>query len=122
MFIRFIVLIAFVLGTILSFWGQVYLNFSPVLSSALVGLIGCFFKFKNLSHPNLLPLTIYCGSFAGMCSTSFFITANELYLMSMLGGIIYALLLPLFNGLGGKLGTVAFISVALFYLLREGLI
>lgn len=113
---------AFALGCILCFLGHEYLSISSVTSSALIGLLGSFVTSKDKSEINLCPAAIYSGSFAGMCSSEIISNHLELFIVSLLGGILYLGLDGLFKGIGGKLGTVAFCSVAIFFILQKGLV
>jgi|TARA_Y100000780_G_scaffold231096_1_gene255160 Na+/citrate or Na+/malate symporter len=112
------VLPSFILGCLLCFWGHYYFSLSVVLSSCLVGFVGSFIQSKKNNLWNHCPAAIYSGSFAGMCSSELIQSEYEIILISLLGSVLYYLLIDLFNGIGGKLGTIAFISVALFYLLK----
>ncbi|MCK8096776.1 hypothetical protein [Pseudoalteromonas sp. 1CM17D] len=88
-----------------------------VISAALTGLIGSFIpfpaQFKN--HPYA---AIYAGSFAGMCSTHLITSYWEIAIISVIGASLYVLTINMFTGFGGKLGSVAFASVALFMLAK----
>ncbi len=80
---------------------------SAVIASAAIGLLG-FLLVKKYQ------VAIYCGSFAGMVSTTLF-SIHEVVLLALVCGLVYLLTKPLFSGLGGKLGTVAFISSLLTF-------
>lgn len=89
-----------------------------VVSAALTGLIGSFIPFptRYKNHPYA---SIYAGSFAGMCSTSLISNYWEIAVISAIGAILYTLTLNVFTGFGGRLGSIAFVSVALFILVKE---
>ncbi|MBB1405431.1 MULTISPECIES: hypothetical protein [Pseudoalteromonas] len=91
-----------------------------VISAALTGLAGSFIPFPKLyqNHPYA---AIYAGSFAGMCSTSLITSYWEVAIISIIGATLYTLTLNAFAGFGGRLGSVAFASVAL-YSLAKGLV
>jgi len=76
-------------------------------------LIGTFIPFSRVykSHPYA---AIYAGSFAGMCSSSLINNYWELGLISFFGASLYVMTMNLFAGFGGRLGSVAFASVALY--------
>ncbi|MBG9995720.1 hypothetical protein I6F50_11650 [Pseudoalteromonas sp. NZS127_1] len=88
-----------------------------VISAALTGLIGSFIPFPALykNHPYA---AIYAGSFAGMCSTHLITSYWEIAIISLIGSSLYVLTMNMFTGFGGKLGSVAFASVALFVLAK----
>ena len=113
---------AFILGCLLCYWGHAVLGFSSVISSAVVGLLGSFVTSRKYSLINICPAAIYSGSFAGMCSVELVGNFSNIVLISLLGSLIYFILDKLFSGIGGKLGTVAFTSVALFYLAKNGVL
>ncbi|MFP4287163.1 MAG: hypothetical protein ACLFRI_05640 [Candidatus Izemoplasmataceae bacterium] len=69
------------------------------LSSALVGLIGALFIKKY-------QVAIYCGSFVGM-SSGLLLSFIPFLAATLLAALIYAMVKDLFNGVGGKLGTIA---------------
>lgn len=90
-----------------------------VFSAGIVGTIGSYLTnikprseyLKQMAGP------IYCGAFIGMTSLNF----EYVYLMIITAGIFTAILFfatkSLFVGVGGKLGTLAFIGVLLSMLL-----
>ncbi len=93
-------------------------NVALVLSAAVTGLVGTFIPFPARfgNHPYA---AIYAGSFAGMCSSSLINSYWELSFISLIGACLYVLTMNLFAGFGGRLGSVAFASVAL-YMLAKG--
>lgn len=118
---KILITLAFTLGCILCFEGHEALQLSAVVSSALVGLFGSFITSAKRPIINSCPAAIYSGSFAGMCSVEIIHSLPQLLGVSLIGGLIYLGLESLFKGIGGKLGTVAFTSVALVYLISKGL-
>jgi len=93
-----------------------YFDIPIVLASAVVGLLGTF-----LPLDKKMQSVIYCGSFAGMCSSGILNSTYQILLLSLTGAFVFIALGRYFNGLGGKLGTVAFISVVLVYLIRTSI-
>lgn len=118
---KIIIIFAFCAGCILCFEAHTVLHISSVLSSALIGLLGSFVTSSKKPIINACPAAIYSGSFAGMCSIEIIQSFAQLLGVSLLGGFIYLSLESHFKGIGGKLGTVAFTSVALVYLINKGL-
>jgi hypothetical protein len=55
---------------------------------------------------------MYAGAFAGMCSSNIISSPYELVVISLIGAAIYTSLKNHFIGVGGKLGAIAFVSVA----------
>ncbi|KDC50893.1 hypothetical protein [Pseudoalteromonas fuliginea] len=109
--------ITFFMGFISCFVMHTTFNVPLVISAALTGLIGSFIPFpKNVkNHPYA---AIYAGSFAGMCSTNLITSYWEIVIISLIGASLYVLTMNLFTGFGGKLGGVAFASVAIFVLAK----
>lgn len=99
------------IASYLTYWlSKKWLN-NIVLSSSLVGLAG------GLILPKILPLNgfiiaivIYCASFAGMSGTTRFKKDYQFLIAGAISGLIFFNTLPIFVGLGGKLGTIGFVS------------
>ena len=91
-------------GTILTYEIS-NLGVNIVVSSALLGLFGHFF-FKKYS------VAVYTGSFAGMSSHMLF-NRLEIFLVAILTALAYQIVKNIFNGYGGRMGTIAFISTSL---------
>ena len=89
-----------------------------VVSAGLTGLIGSFIPFAA-DYKNHPYAAIYAGSFAGMCSTSLINEYWEIAIISAIGAVLYTLTINVFTGFGGRLGSIAFASVALFVLAKE---
>jgi len=109
-----IFIIAGVIGAVATFFVQKQ-GLSAVVASCAVGLAGALVgHFMDSSH---IPLVVFAGSFVGMTSTSFG-TISLMIIGGLFTGLIYNYSLKMFEGFGGRLGTIAFIStVAGFYLL-----
>lgn len=103
---------AFFLGCFSTFFIATNFDLSAVIVSAAVGLLSTFIPIDKKYHT-----VIYSGSFAGMCSQSILTSYNQIFILSFIGAILYLSLASHFKGLGGKLGTIAFLSVALTYLI-----
>ncbi len=98
--------IAVVLACFITYLLHNYIPFiSSVLASAGVGLLGSLFAKDH-------EKAIYAGSFAGMAALTVFPMVPFAFL-ALVVGIVFVLTKPLFKGVGGKLGTVAFVG-ALF--------
>lgn len=90
-----------------------------VLSASLVGLIGALIPYLNKKSNYLphLPPAIYCGAFVGMSNTK---VAHDVYFIlaaSICTAILLIISKSLLNGIGGKLGTLAFAGVTITYLI-----
>lgn len=91
-----------------------------VLAAALPAFVGSFIPLSKQygAHPRA---AVYAGCFAGMCSAELLSDYWQLSLLALIGTSLYALTMNIFAGFGGKLGSVAFVSVALFMLTQGAL-
>jgi hypothetical protein len=117
--IKFLLLkfITFFFGFVACFAMHTTFALPLVISAALVGLVGSFIPFPE-HYKNHPYAAIYAGSFAGMCSTQLITSYWEIAIISLIGASLYGLTMNMFTGFGGKLGGVAFASVAIFVLAK----
>ncbi len=109
----------FYLAKLLSFFFGIYgcfflhssLHVPVVVSAASIGLLGSFFP-SHLRFKHHIQSAIYAGAFAGMCSYDIVSSVYDLMLMSIIGAALYTALRNVLIGIGGKLGAIAFVSVA----------
>lgn len=101
----------FMLGCLSCFLLHHFTAVNNVVASAFVGLVFSVIFRNNQS-------VIYAGSFAGMSSISFIKSIWLLIPISIIGGVIFLKSQKMAIGLGGKLGTIAFISVSFTFLVR----
>lgn len=92
--------VAVFLGAIITYLIVLYFKISCVLASSLVGLVGAII-FKRYQA------AIFCGSFVGMTSPEV-LSILPFVSASLLASLIFILSKDVFNGYGGKLGTIAF--------------
>ncbi|MDD0852043.1 hypothetical protein HBN50_03000 [Halobacteriovorax sp. GB3] len=120
---RFIIkLLCFFCGCSLCFVLHTKFDVSAVVASCIVGLFGTFIPLSKLGNVKDIQNAVYAGSFAGMCSAGVLTHFSQIFFLSLLGASFYLLTIDLFKGYGGKLGTIAFISVSLVYLLKGSLL
>ncbi len=100
---------------------QKYLNIPSFYASALVGLIGSFLPHSRYYDSKRLIACIYCGSFASMCSLTFFTSPADIFILCFLTGCYFLLLGNYFRGFGGKLGTIGFLS-SLSFIIFKGIL
>lgn len=106
-------------AAIITYFLNNHLQLGSVFSAGIVGTIGSFLtKFNpRSSYLKQIAGPIYCGAFIGMTSLQF----EYVYYMILTAGLITAILFfttkTLFVGVGGKLGTLAFIGVLISMLL-----
>ena len=83
---------------------------SPVVASCVVGLLGALIGYLMKNED--LAMVIFAGSFVGMTTVS--IASLPIMLIAGLAcGVLYVFTEPIFVGYGGKLGAIAFVSVAI---------
>lgn len=104
-------LLSFFLGLYGCFMLHQLLTVPVVVSAASMGLIGSFLP-TTTQYQNHPQAAIYAGAFAGMCSSDIITSMYELIFISLIGAAIYTSLKNHFIGVGGKLGAIAFVSVA----------
>lgn len=108
--------IAFFGGCFLCFFLQKEFGLTPVLACAGTGFVGSFLHFPRYYEKNGLHSVIYAGTFAGMCSPAILKSPWHIMCLSMIGVTLYLLSKPYVKGIGGKLGTISFISGLIFLL------
>ncbi|MDQ7917761.1 hypothetical protein RBU60_09255 [Mesonia sp. MT50] len=110
---------AVMLGALATTYLYIGLGLSAVISSALVGVIGALVP-KNFPSPHKgqsIRTAIYCGSFIGMGQA--FLEHHYLFIAfaGLVSGIYFCISTNRLKGFGGKLGTLAFVGVAISYFL-----
>lgn len=103
-----------ILGSLVCFLLQKHFEFSAVFSSALLGFSISFLKLKNEKLTQELKNVVYAGSFAGMSGAPLLVNEWKSALMGFFTWLIYFALSKHYLGIGGKLGTSAFLGVCLF--------
>ena len=102
-------------GAVSTFFINTELKFGPVIAAGFIGTMASFIPSIN-NKSNLLkeaPSAVYCGVFVGMSSTSVVPNLKFILLAGIIAGSILILSKNIFNGLGGKLGTIAFGSIGI---------
>lgn len=97
------------------------LGMGIVLSAASMGVLGSLpsYVLKNSSYWKQVSMAIYCGAFIGMSN----VTIDPVFslLASGITAVLFSFSKPLLHGVGGKLGTLAFIGVVFAYGIHFGL-
>jgi len=106
-------LLAVVCGTLFTLAGVAGLGISPIVSASLIGIAAAVVV-RSLAVP------VYCGAFVGMTSPEVFGSYWHATLAAVLAGGLFTVAHPVFHGLGGKLGTTAFVGVLLVALPTAG--
>ena len=100
-------------GTLLTLAGVAELGLSPVVSAAVVGIAAAV-----VVPTRAVPA--YCGAFVGMTSPVLFATYWHAVLASVVATIVYLVVRPAFQGIGGKLGTTAFVGTTVTVVATSG--
>lgn len=90
------------------------MGLSAVVASCVVGLLGALVGYGMKDED--LSMVIFAGSFVGM-TTIGFASISIILSAGLACGILYVFAEPFFVGYGGKLGAIAFVSVAIIILL-----
>lgn len=98
---------------------QVILGPPGFLASICVGLVGSFLPESRFFDSKKCVACIYAGSFAAMSAQSLIANFWDALIISLFLGVSFKLISPYFKGLGGKLGSIAFVAVLFFALLKE---
>lgn len=106
------------IGAASCFYLRFHLGLSPVVASALTGLIFSFTpKMKFYDHLDARAI-VYAASFAAMAAPSLISEIYDIAFLSILVAASYSFSKPYFLGYGGKLGSIAFISCVVFWIGR----
>lgn len=106
-------LFASCLGAGFTYYISISFKQHPVFSSSIVVLTTALMGNIFLRFDHKVVAAVTCGSYAGMSSKEVITNIKKMYLVGLLAGIILFLSWPLFCGVGGKLGLVAFLAVFL---------
>lgn len=110
------VFVLFLLGSFSTYFLQHNLHFNTVFAAGIVGFIGSFsFKLKKIPTSNSWPVAVYCGAFVGM--TKLELGYTYLFIATSFTALFYTFTQHYFHGIGGKLGTLAFMGVLYSYLI-----
>jgi hypothetical protein len=97
------------LGVVVTYELTFLFSVSTVITSAGVGILG-YFLFKKHA------MAIYCGSFAGMTSSQI-LNHYEIIVLALICAVVYLFVKTIFDGYGGRLGTIAFVSTTITVLI-----
>ncbi|MDT0677516.1 hypothetical protein [Autumnicola musiva] len=103
-------------GCMITFLLNQMAGLGPVIGAGITGSIASFlpiiFRRKGAATKEI-PVAMYCGAFVGM--TSPMVTENWRFILfaGFVTGVIYICSKNVFQGYGGKLGSVAFGGVAI---------
>lgn len=112
----FILLSEFIIlcvSTVAATYLQMNLGVPAVFAACSVALIGSFSRHERIR--NLVYLGTFCSMGQSMHNSQFLLLA---FFLSIVAFIVYQLFEKKFNGLGGKLGTLAFFTSFIVYIVR----
>jgi len=98
--------IAVIAGGLITYALSHEMGLGPVIAASLVGLLA------SMIWPET-SVAAYCGAFVGMTSDILLFTYPEVALAGLISGLVFILSKDVFNGFGGKLGTMALVGTAL---------
>ena len=96
-------ILAVVFGGMLCYMLSNDLALGAVVASGLVGVVAALVLARY-------GVPIFCGSFVGMACATVLTTHFHILLASTIAGVLFVMTKYTFNGLGGKLGTIAFLG------------
>ncbi|MXV64485.1 hypothetical protein GS429_20910 [Natronorubrum sp. JWXQ-INN-674] len=100
-----------VLGAVATVVLSVRLELGAVIGSGVVGVAaGVAFPLAAPELGTTLAAAAFCASFVGMSSVERLGGIAHIALVGGLSGFVFLAVTPAFDGAGGKLGTVAFVS------------
>ncbi len=106
-----IIILSFI-GVLLTFFLHAYINNDAVLSSSLVSLIGAMiFPVIFPESKEVFALLFMAATFAGMGSKEKLDGIHKILLTSVLVAFLFFYTFSNLGGIGGKLGTIAFVSI-----------
>ncbi|MEJ5055861.1 hypothetical protein [Sphingobacterium sp. MYb382] len=105
------------IGAACSYYLNHRIGLGPVLAAAIIGSIASLApQIKPSSTYYLgIPTAAYCGAFIGMSSTRVASNFAFVLIASFFTAVLLIISKSLLQGVGGKLGTLAFLGVALTY-------
>ncbi|WDF68843.1 hypothetical protein PQ465_00320 [Sphingobacterium oryzagri] len=107
-------------GALCTYYLYQILALGPVLAASTIGAAASFIPDirPKSAYLRQLPTAIYCGAFVGMCSPHVASGPGFVLVASLFTAIFLMVSKSVMQGIGGKLGTLAFIGVLITYLLH----
>lgn len=107
------------IGAVCSFFLNQELGLGPVLAAALTGTLASFLTYIkwNNQYFQHLPPAIYCGAFVGMSDSKIATDITFVLTAGFFTAVFLVVSKSVLKGIGGKLGTLAFLGVTLTYIL-----
>ena len=107
------------IGGVFTYFLNVDLQLGAVIAAGIVGTLAALLPYlqPNSKTVKRIPATVYCGAFIGMSQQSVASNYSFVLFACLITGLLFIGAKNLFNGFGGKLGTLAFGGVAITSLL-----
>lgn len=105
------------LGAIATVFTSEYFQISKVIASSATTLIFVLFSLPKKEQFTKFSMMFYVGSFIGMTSSTKLSEYYHFLVASFFAVIIFKLIENKFVGMGGKLGTIAFFSSLISWLI-----
>lgn len=118
---KFLVALWVPVGAVMCYILNLYFGFGSVISAGIIGTSASFLPSINKESYYLkqLPAAIYCGVFVGMSSVAIIPSIVLVIAAGILAGVFFMLSKNLFVGMGGKLGSIAFVGVVIITIINE---
>ena len=100
-------------GTLLTLAGAVELGLSPIVAAGIVGIAAAI-----VVPDQAVPA--YCGAFVGMTSPDLFASYWHATAAGLVASVVFLVAQPAFHGIGGKLGTTAFVGATAIVVATAG--
>ncbi len=112
------------LGSMVTYYISIDLMLGPIIGASSVGLISSIplLIAKENKTFKALPVPIYCGSFVGMSASFILTNIFTVGLVGFFAGLLFVGTQNMLIGIGGRLGTIAFMSVTVVFFLSKYLI
>lgn len=117
--INFLIPIGMFFGGFTTFFLHHNLALGAGISAGTIGLIGSFSNHLPIKNSATLPAIIYCGTFVGMSAELTDFPMVFVALACLFSSVFYQLTEGKLNGIGGKLGSVAFGGVFFAYFIVQ---
>ncbi len=112
------------IGALFCYLLHVNTSLGSVLSAGVIGTLASFIPHLNKQSIYLkqLPTAIYCGVFVGMSSQEITPSIGFILAAGILAGVFLSFSKNIYIGIGGKLGTMAFLGVLIVYIVNQFLL
>ena len=116
---NFIIITVSIIAGVLTYYINHYLNKGPVFASALVATTAGLVLPQLFDSGTTLAVVATCASYAGMSAKTTITNFIEMGLGSILCGFVFIVSQNALVGHGGRLGTIAAISVITIWGIKQ---